>query len=75
MNYIKVWCEYDIGGEFGGNNDQDVFLVPEGANVDQLLADKFQHIWDDIKEEDDEDENLIDAGLMGWEYISIWELK
>lgn len=24
---IKVWCEYDISGSFGGNNNEEVFQV------------------------------------------------
>jgi hypothetical protein len=73
--FIKVWCEYDIGGDFGGNNNEDVFEVDDGltaAQINQLVEEKFSDLFEDIKEEDDE--SFLNTGLLGWETITINKL-
>ncbi|QBX32821.1 hypothetical protein Asfd1_195 [Aeromonas phage Asfd_1] len=37
---IKVWCEYDINGGFGGNNNEEVFqvILPAGLDADAATA-------------------------------------
>lgn len=73
MNYIKVWCEYDISGSFGGNNNEDVFAVSDSLSsedIDQILVDRFA----DLAEDTECEGSLLDEGLMGWEYIVIIEL-
>ncbi len=73
MNYIKVWCEYDISGDFGGNNNEDIFSVSDSLSsqdIDQILTERFADLADDTEGEG----SLLDEGLMGWEYINIIEL-
>lgn len=70
MAYIKVWCEYDISGSFGGNNNEDVFEINDTYTefeIDQALIKRFQELAEDTECET----NLIEEGLMGWEYIGI----
>ena len=70
MNYIKVWCEYDISGQFGGNNDEDVFAVPDTCSseeIDEMLTKKFAS----YSEECDCGVSLLADGLMGWEFITV----
>lgn len=69
INYIKVWCEYDISGNFGGNNNQEVFIVPE--NVLDIEKVVLQYIMNctGLSEED------LEGGWMyGWEFIEVEEL-
>lgn len=73
MNYIKVWCEYDISGDFGGNNNEDIFSVSDSLSsqdIDQILTERFADLADDTEGEG----SLLDEGLMGWEYINIIKL-
>lgn len=38
MKYIKVWCEYDIGGNFGGNNNEEVFcIMNDTLDIEELV--------------------------------------
>ncbi|ALP47675.1 hypothetical protein phiST2_0181 [Vibrio phage phi-ST2] len=69
MNYISVWCEYDIGGDFGGNNNEDVFSVSEELSNEEVEAKVAEYISDIVSEPIEELE-----GLYGWEYISITQL-
>ena len=67
--FIKVWCEYDFSGNFGGNNNEDVFEVyPELAHheVEERVV-NFLKGRCGVSEEDLE-------GLFGWEFITITEL-
>lgn len=64
MNYIKVWCEYDISGDFGGNNNEDIFVVSDSLSsqdIDQILTGRFADLADDTECEG----SLLDEGLMG----------
>jgi hypothetical protein len=72
MNYIKVWCEYDIGGDFGGNNNETIFKVPDNLDtkqIEELLTNNFKY-YNEILDEP-EGFNMLDEGLMGWEYIDV----
>ena len=62
---IKVWCEYNIGGSFGGNNDEAVFVVPDGTEQDAI--DKFvtDYVVQKTGTPVEELEDLYD-----WEYIT-----
>ena len=71
MNFIKVWCEFDIGGEFGGNNNGEVFIVPEGVDTKGALMDRYNYLVDEC-DLDSIDELFED--LMGYEYITISEV-
>lgn len=72
MSFIKVWCEYDIGGSFGCNNE-DVYEIDDnltGIKIEELLINKFS----DLAKETKCETNLLEEGLMGWDYISIEQL-
>lgn len=62
---IKIWCEYDISGEFGGNNDEDVLLVDEDFSVEEIE----KEVLSILRGRTDLDEEDLD-GLWGWEGIS-----
>lgn len=61
-NLIQVWCEYDINGEFGGNNNEDVFFVEEGSDVESLVKDRIS-LATGLEEDELED-------LYGWAYLT-----
>jgi len=71
MQYIKVWCEFDIGGEFGGNNNEEVFIVPDGVNVKEALTKRYGYLVDECELESMDE--LVDD-LMGYQYITISEV-
>tara|TARA_R110000851_G_scaffold63646_1_gene145462 strand:- start:1590 stop:1811 length:222 start_codon:yes stop_codon:yes gene_type:complete len=71
MRFIKVWCEYDISGEFGGNNNEAVYQVEEGSDVG-LLVDNL--ICGSINMDKDENFEEEMEGLYDWEYITISKL-
>lgn len=33
---VHVWCEYDISGSFGGNNNEEVVKVKDDLTEDQI---------------------------------------
>jgi len=66
MNYIKVWCEYDFGGSFGGNNNEGVFIAP--------LEDIEVKVLEMLKKCTGLSEEDLD-GLWDWEFIEVGELK
>lgn len=63
MKFIKIWCEYDISGDFGGNNEEDLLIV-ENESVD-IAAEVLNIIKNrtGLSEEDLE-------GLYDWEFIT-----
>ncbi len=77
MGYIKVWCEYDMNGQFGGNSNEEVFAVPDSMTeeaIEDIVLKELDWIWKGVQEEDAEASNIIEAGLAGWEYITIQNL-
>lgn len=66
MSFIKVWCEYDFSGNFGNNNNEDIFEVDADDNIDKLVL-NFLIQATDLNELDLED-------LYGWEFVSINQL-
>lgn len=68
---IKVWCEYDINGSFGGNNNEEVFQVIFPSDIEpdaydmhiSLMVEKY------IKDVTDLDDDDLD-GLFDWSYHS-----
>lgn len=67
--FINVWCEYDINGSFGGDNNEDIFEVDDAltpSEVEVLLLSKLKSITG-LGEEDLED-------LYSWEFITIKKL-
>ena len=69
MKHIKVWCEYDISGEFGGNNNEDCLTVSENdkGDINKLVLNYVKEMGGFESEED------LD-GLWGWEFITLTEL-
>lgn len=66
MDYIRVWCEYDFGGEFGGNNNEAVFTVSSDtpvAEIDRIVEERLKSITC-LSAEDLE-------GLYDWAYIEV----
>ena len=75
MRFIKVWCEYDFGGSFGVNNNEEVFSVSESISTEDIEA---LVIWvlSGVQDElDDGEENLFKDGLAEWEFINIEVLE
>lgn len=73
--FIKVWSEWDICGEFGGNNNEAVFEVDNNLTVEQidsLVLGQVGHYCD--LDSAEEGETIFDTGLLGWESITITKL-
>lgn len=73
MAHIKVWCEYDFGGSFGGNNNEEVYEISDflsKEDIDVILETAFAELWEEVDEEKD-GTTILEAGLLGWEYITI----
>ena len=69
MRYIKVWCEYDFGGKFGGNNNEEVFSVSDRCSL-EIVENNVVKMLQGITGLSDEDLE----GLYDWEYIELEEL-
>jgi len=72
-SYIKIWCEYDICGPFGGNNNEQVLVVDHDEhNVDRKSITEIveKYVIDMSGCSKDE----ID-GLWTWNFISIMEIQ
>lgn len=67
--FIKVECEYDISGAFGGNNNQHVFMIGPDYDEDDVEKIILKELSSrtGLYEEELED-------LYNWEYIDIKEL-
>ncbi|UOX40517.1 hypothetical protein UGMREWDR_CDS0211 [Aeromonas phage GomatiRiver_11] len=67
---IRVWCEYDINGRFGGNNNEEVFRVIFPADIESdtysmhisLMVEKY------VKDVTGLNMDELD-GLFDWSYI------
>lgn len=71
MQVIKIWCEYDINGEFGGNNDEDCLLLDENlTSQEDIEAAVLSYISRQTGEPTEELE-----GLCGWELINLLTLE
>lgn len=67
--FINVWCEYDINGSFGGDNNEDIFEVDDTltpSEVEALVLSRLKSVTG-LREEDLED-------LYSWEFITIKKL-
>lgn len=69
MAFIKVWCEYDFSGNFGANNDQDVFEIE-----DDLSQDYIEDLVFDLLSGHTGLDNEDLSGCYDWEYISVSKL-
>lgn len=67
VSYIKVWCEYDFNGNFGGNNNEEVFIVPSTMDIETKI---LNELMSRTLLAEDELEDLWD-----WEFIEVKELK
>ena len=78
MRYIKVSCEYDIGGQFGSNNNEEIFAVSDNLSsqdISALVLKRTQQVFDEVKDDLEEGvEDLIEAGLLSWEFIEVTTL-
>lgn len=67
--FIKVWCEYDFSGNFGGDNNEEVFAVIDGTPedvIESVVLSKLSNFTGVVEEELE--------GLFDWEYIEIKDL-
>lgn len=71
MDYIKIWCEYDFGGDFGGVNNEDCYRVNEGMSVEEVEDSVLAILSDTTGLSRDE---LEEDNLYGWEYITVLSL-
>lgn len=67
--FIKVWCEYDFSGNFGGDNNEEVFAVIDGTSAEEIESMVLSKLSNFTGVEEEE----LD-GLFGWEYIEIEDL-
>lgn len=67
---IKVWCEYDFNGPFGGNNNEAAIVVPEHYADGQIEAKVSAYL---SKATGESEKNL--EGLYGWQHIELPVLK
>lgn len=70
VSYIKVWCEYDFNGSFGGNNNEEVFIVSSGMSIEDIETMILNELMAYTSLGEDELEGLYD-----WEWIEVKELK
>lgn len=64
--YVKFWCEYDICGNFGGNNDEEVALVPTTWTEEKIESELLKLIVARSGCSKEDVENL-----WSWDYITI----
>lgn len=72
---IKIWCEYDINGDFGGNNNEDVCRVtfPADMSEDEYASHISKVVEEHVTKQTDLDADELD-GLYDWSHISPVEL-
>lgn len=64
MKYIKVRCEYDFGGGFGGNNNEEICAVADNTTDEEVEDLVMKHLMENSGFEDKEDLK----GTYSWEY-------
>lgn len=69
LRTIQVWCEYDMNGQFGGNNNEEVFTVDATFSDDEVDALVLKVVSRDTGESEEE----LD-GLYGWSDITLEQL-
>lgn len=65
MKYVAVWCEYDICGSFGGNNNEDLYFVNSDwsdEKIDEKVLEKLCEMSGSSEEELE--------GLYGWKFVT-----
>lgn len=69
MSYIKVWCEYDFAGSFGGNNNEEIFTVSDNLTTDDIE----QLVLEMLTRNCSMDEDELD-GFYSWSFTSVESL-
>lgn len=75
MKFIKVWCEHDISGSFGGNHNEEVFAVSDDlsdSDINDIIEAKYSF---ELECAEYSYEEAVGFGFLGWEFISMVELK
>lgn len=67
--FIKVWCEYDLSGAFGGCNNEDVFEVSDNFDRDFITGTVTSLV---VRRTGVSESDL--EGLFSWEYVEIEKL-
>lgn len=62
---VKVWCEYDISGQFGGNNNEEVITLT--GNIRSHNGINYELITDKIQ-----DYLCVITGLSADELVDLW---
>ncbi|APU01930.1 hypothetical protein [Aeromonas phage L9-6] len=72
---IKIWCEYDISGQFGGNNNEEVVSItfPEHVQENERNGYIEDVVLTYVQKMTYEDADNLE-GLYGWEHIDIVNL-
>lgn len=65
MEYIKVWCDYSIGGWFGGNNDEEVFIINDTICDNEEI---YARVLAELVRRTNLSEEELD-GLWDWSFI------
>lgn len=65
VKLIKVWCEYDFNGDFGGNNNEDVVPMLVDTSTKEIGKELLQMLL--VETGLDKEEDLED--LWGWEVL------
>lgn len=73
--FIKVWCEYDISGQFVGNNNEEVVSIafPEHVKENERTRYIEDAVLTYVQEMTNEDADSLED-LYGWEHIGIVNL-
>lgn len=67
---IRVWCEYDINGRFGGNNNEEVFQVVFPTDITPDAYDMHISLMVEKYVKDVTDLHPLELeGLFDWFYI------
>lgn len=67
---VKVWCEYDISGSFGGNNNEEVFQVVFPTDITPDAYDMHISLMVEKYVKDVTDLHSLELeGLFDWSYI------
>ena len=65
MHYIRVWCDYDIGGRFGADCNEEIFRVWSSSDV-YIEGRVIEHISNVTKIPKEELK-----GSYGWELLGV----
>lgn len=65
MQYIRVWCEYDINGYFGGDNDEEIFMINGTTCANE---DIYSKVLVELMRRTNLSEEELD-GLWDWGFI------